>query len=148
MSVEIDDLDRGIIKELSVDGRMSFKEIAGRLNVTEKTIRLRYKSLIEKEIFEVVGVVNPIALGLKSGAIIQIKVKPDSIPSVIEELKKIKVIRYITLTSGDYPLLVQIAVSDQQEITNIVLKLNQIQDITETNSIVQLGVYKNTFEYI
>ncbi|MBB2481396.1 AsnC family transcriptional regulator [Bacillus sp. APMAM] len=148
MSVEIDDLDRGIIKELSVDGRMSFKEIAGRLNVTEKTIRLRYKSLIEKEIFEVVGVVNPIALGLKSGAIIQLKVKPDSIPSVIEELKKIKVIRYITLTSGDYPLLVQIAVSDQQEITNIVLKLNQIQDITETNSIVQLGVYKNTFEYI
>lgn len=148
MSVEIDDLDRGIIKELSVDGRMSFKEIAGRLNVTEKTIRLRYKSLIEKEIFEVVGVVNPIALGLKSGAIIQLKIKPDSIPSVIEELKKIKVIRYITLTSGDYPLLVQIAVSDQQEITNIVLKLNQIQDITETNSIVQLGVYKNTFEYI
>jgi len=148
MSVEIDNLDRGIIKELSVDGRMSFKEIAGRLNVTEKTIRLRYKSLIEKEIFEVVGVVNPIALGLKSGAIIQLKVKPDSIPSVIEELKKIKVIRYITLTSGDYPLLVQIAVPDQQDITNTVLMLNQIRDITETNSIVQLGVYKNTFEYI
>lgn len=148
MSVEIDDLDRGIIKELSVDGRMSFKEIAGRLNVTEKTIRLRYKSLIEREIFEVVGVVNPIALGLKSGAIIQLKVKPYSIPSVIEELKKIKVIRYITLTSGDYPLLVQIAVPDYREITNTVLKLNQIQEITETNSIVQLEVYKNTFEYI
>ncbi len=148
MSAEIDDLDRGIIKELSVDGRMSFKEIAGRLNVTEKTIRLRYKSLLEKGIFEVVGVVNPIALGLKSGAIIQLKVKPDSIPNVIEELKKIKVIRYITLTSGDYPLLVQIAVADHEEITNTVLKLNQIQDITETNSIVQLGVYKNTFEYI
>jgi len=148
MSVEIDDLDRGIIKVLSVDGRMSFKEIAGRLNVTEKTIRLRYKSLIEKEIFEVVGVVNPIALGLKSGAIIQLKVKPDSIPNVIEKLKKIKVIRYITLTSGDYPLLVQIAVPDHEEITNTVLKLNQIQDITETNSIVQLEVYKNTFEYI
>lgn len=148
MSVEIDDLDRGIIKELSVDGRMSFKEIAGRLNVTEKTIRLHYKSLIEKEIFEVVGVVNPIALGLKSGAIIQLKVKPDSMPTVIAELKKIKEIRYITLTSGDYPLLVQIAVPDQQDITNTVLKLNQIQDITETNSIVQLGVYKNTFEYI
>jgi Lrp/AsnC family transcriptional regulator, regulator for asnA, asnC and gidA len=148
MNYEIDDLDRGIIKELSVDGRMSFKEIAGRLNVTEKTIRLRYKNLIENEILNVVGVVNPIAIGLKSGAIILIKVGPNSIPKAIEALKKINVIRYITLTSGEYPLLVQMTVQNQEEITNTIIKLDQIQEITGINTIVQLQVYKNTFEYI
>lgn len=148
MKYEIDDLDRGIIRELSIEGRMSFKEIASRLNVTEKTVRLRYKNLIENEIFSVVGVVNPIALGLKAGAIFQLKVKQQSIPKAIEALKEINAIRYITLTSGDYPLLAQITVQDQEEITNTIHKINQIDVITEFDTIVQLQVYKNTFEYI
>lgn len=147
MEYDIDDLDRGIIKALSMDGRMSFKEIAGRLNVTEKTIRLRYKSLVENKILEVVGVVNPITLGLKSGAIIQIKVGPHSISKVIELLKKIKGVRYITLTSGEYPLLVQTTAPNQEEITETINKLNQIQEITDINTIVQLQVYKNSFDY-
>ena len=71
---QIDELDRGIIKMLSRDGRIPFSEIANELEVTEKTIRLRYKNLVQNEIIEVVGVVNPIALGLKAGAIIQLKV--------------------------------------------------------------------------
>jgi Lrp/AsnC family transcriptional regulator, regulator for asnA, asnC and gidA len=148
MKYEIDDLDRGIIKLLSVDGRMSFTELSARLNVTEKTVRARYKNLIENKILDVVGVVNPIAIGLKAGAIIQIKVRPGTIAAAIEELKNIQEIRYITLTSGDYPLLAQITVQNQDEITNILYRLDQIPDITEFSSIIQLQVYKNTFEYI
>ncbi|MGE8203840.1 Lrp/AsnC family transcriptional regulator [Heyndrickxia sp. NPDC080065] len=148
MVYEIDDLDRGIIKALSIDGRMPFKEMANRLNVTEKTVRLRYKNLIENEILDVVGVVNPIAVGLKFGAIIQINLQSNSIDKVIESLKKIKGIRYITLTSGEYPLLVQIAVPNQEEITSTIYLLNQIPEITGINTIVQLEVYKNSFEYL
>ncbi|GIN85034.1 hypothetical protein J6TS2_14200 [Heyndrickxia sporothermodurans] len=148
MIYEIDDLDRGIIKALSIDGRMPFKEMATRLNVTEKTIRLRYKNLIENEILDVVGVVNPIAVGLKFGAIIQIKVQANSIDTVIESLKKVKGVRYITLTSGEYPLLIQIAVPNQEDITGTIYKLDQIKEITGINTIVQLEVFKNTFEYI
>ncbi|AGX04987.1 MULTISPECIES: Lrp/AsnC family transcriptional regulator [Bacillaceae] len=148
MKYEIDELDRGIIKLLSKDGRMSFTEIAGKMNVTEKTVRLRYKNLIDNHILEVVGVVNPIALGLKAGAIIQLKVRPQSIHKVIDELKTFREIRYVTLTSGQYSLLVQIAVPSQDEITDLLLRLNGLEDITEVNSIVQLEVFKNTFEFI
>ncbi|MEN8700478.1 Lrp/AsnC family transcriptional regulator [Bacillus infantis] len=148
MKYEIDELDRGIIKLLSKDGRMSFTEIAGKMNVTEKTVRLRYKNLIDNHILEVVGVVNPIALGLKAGAIIQLKVRAQSIHKVIDELKTFREIRYVTLTSGQYSLLVQIAVPSQDEITDLLLRLNGLEDITEVNSIVQLEVFKNTFEFI
>ncbi len=148
MKYEIDELDRGIIKLLSKDGRMSFTEIAGKMNVTEKTVRLRYKNLIDNHILEVVGVVNPIALGLKAGAIIQLKVRPQSIHKVIDKLKTFREIRYVTLTSGQYSLLVQIAVPSQDEITDLLLRLNGLEDITEVNSIVQLEVFKNTFEFI
>ncbi|WP_188454280.1 Lrp/AsnC family transcriptional regulator [Virgibacillus oceani] len=148
MNYKIDELDRGIIKLLSNDGRMSFTELAARLNVTEKTIRLRYKSLLDKEILDVVGVVNPIALGLKAGAIIQLKVKSKSISTVIEKLRNLKLIRYITLTTGEYPILVQITVEDQDQITKVLHDINQMEEVTGVNTIVQLEVYKNTFDYL
>lgn len=147
MGYEIDDMDRGIIKHLSIDGRMSFTEIASNLNVTEKTIRLRYKNLLDNGILSVVGVVNPVALGVKSGAIIQLKVKPQTIKEAVDELKKFREIRYITMTSGPYSILVQIAVPGPDEITDTLHRINELEYITEMNTIVQLAVYKNTYDY-
>ncbi|SFB33195.1 Lrp/AsnC family transcriptional regulator, regulator for asnA, asnC and gidA [Lentibacillus halodurans] len=145
---EIDDLDRQLIHKLSQDGRMSFRQLAEEIDVTEKTVRMRYKNLIDTNTLEVVGVVNPIALGLKAGAIIQIKLQSNSINQVIEELQQIQEVRYISLTSGEYPLLVQINVSDHDAITDTVLKITGIAHVTDINTIVQLDIYKNTFQYI
>lgn len=148
MDYELDELDHGIIKYMAEDGRISFAELSKNLQVTEKTIRLRYKNLLDKEILDVVGIVNPIAVGLKAGAIIQMKVKSRSLAKAIEELKLIPAIRYITVTSGEYPLLVQITVKDQEKITEIVYAINEIEAVTDINTIIQLDVFKNTFEYI
>ncbi|MGY0691917.1 Lrp/AsnC family transcriptional regulator [Virgibacillus sp. FSP13] len=148
MEYEIDELDQKLIQLLSVDGRMSFRKLAEELNVTEKTVRLRYKNLRDSNTLDVVGVVNPIALGLKAGAIIQLKVHPQTINQVIEELGTMKEIRYVTLTSGEYPLLVQINVADQEAITKTVLKITDLDQVTDINTIVQLQIYKNTFEYL
>ncbi|WP_110928141.1 Lrp/AsnC family transcriptional regulator [Bacillus massiliglaciei] len=148
MEYRIDELDRGIIRMLSKDGRLPFSEIANALNVTEKTIRLRYKNLVQHEIIEVVGVVNPIALGLKAGAIIQIKTKQGMIAKVKEELSTLKEVRFITMTSGEYPLLIQINVQSQEDIKNSMLKLDGIEGIIAINTIIQLENYKNTFEYL
>ncbi|SDC38577.1 Lrp/AsnC family transcriptional regulator, regulator for asnA, asnC and gidA [Terribacillus halophilus] len=148
MEYQIDELDRGIIRMLSKDGRLAFSEIASELKVTEKTIRLRYKNLVQHNIIEVVGVVNPIALGLKAGAIIQIKTKQGTITKVREALSLIKEVRYITMTSGSYQLLIQINVRSQEDIKDCMLKLDGIEGIIEINTIIQLENYKNTFEYL
>lgn len=149
MSVEIiDHLDKGIIKLLSKDGRMSFTEIANRLNVTEKTVRSRYNNLVENNILEVVGVVNPISLGVKVGAIIQISLVPPNMDQTIQQLRDIAGIRFITLTSGEYQLLVQANVKDYEEITEIVKSIHQLPGINKSNVILQMDVYKNSFEYI
>ncbi|MCP8967824.1 Lrp/AsnC family transcriptional regulator [Ectobacillus ponti] len=147
MGYEIDNLDRGIMKCLSKDGRMSFTEIASQLDVTEKTVRLRYKNLIDHGVMEVVGVVNPTALGIKSGAIIQLKVTSRAIHQAIAALKEIREVRYITMITGPYSLLVQIAVPGQEDITSVLYRINDIPCITEVNTIIQLDVYKNTYDY-
>lgn len=145
---QIDELDRGIMRILSKDGRISFSEIAHQLDVTEKTIRLRYKNLVQNDIVKVVGVANPIALGIKAAAIIQIKTAQGCCDTVREQLQTMKEVRFITMTSGPYPLLIQINVQSQEEIRQSVLTLNRLEGITEINTIVQLENYKNTFDYM
>lgn len=144
----IDDLDKGIIKFLSKDGRMSFTEIASKLNVTEKTVRTRYKNLLEQEILNVVGVVDPVAIGVKAGAIIHLKVKLPLLEQVIDELKKLKEVRFITTTSGEYQLIIQIALPSHDDLSASFKRIRNIQGLKEMNSSVQLEVFKNTFEYI
>ncbi len=144
----VDELDKSIIKFLSKNGRMSFSEIATHLEVTEKTVRARYNNLVENNIIEVVGVVNPITLGIKVGAIIQLKVVPQKIDTIVEELKKVQVIRYVTTTTGDYQLLAQVNVRDYEELSETVKTIHGIPDISSTNVIMQMDVYKNTFEYL
>ena len=148
MEYQIDDLDRGIIRMLSKDGRIPLSEIANQLNVTEKTIRLRYKNLVQHEIIEVVGVVNPIALGLKAGAIIQIRTKQGSCEMVMEKLKTMREIRFITMTSGPYPLLIQINVQSQEDIRQSILRLDQIEVIVDSKVVLFLNNFKKPFEYI
>jgi len=95
-----------------------------------------------------VGIVNPISLGVKVGSIIQIKVLPTKLMNIVEQLKAKKEIRYITLTSGDYQLLIQINLKDYDELTKVVKELMNMDGIIGTNVMMQMDVYKNTFDYI
>jgi Lrp/AsnC family transcriptional regulator for asnA, asnC and gidA len=127
---------------------MSFTEIGLHLKVTEKTIRSRYKNLIEQGVFEVVGVINPVAIGIKAGSIIHLKVELSLLEQVIEELMKLREVRFITSTSGKYQLITQIAVPSQDDLSTSFKRIRNIHGIVEMNSIIQLQVYKNTFQYI
>ncbi|MCZ2257348.1 Lrp/AsnC family transcriptional regulator [Sporosarcina sp. G11-34] len=142
----VDDLDKRIIKLLSKDGRMSFRELSKTLEVTEKTIRMRYTNLIDSGILEIVGRINPITIGLKEGAVIQLKVTPNGLQQVIEYLKRIQHIRYITVTTGEYPLLIQVAAANQEQITELILSLYEHSEITELNTMIQLAVSKSSYQ--
>lgn len=144
----MDELDRKIVKFLSKNGRMSFTEIANYLEVTEKTVRTRYNNMIDNNMIEVVGVVNPITLGIKVGAIIQLQVVPQQIEKIVQELQELPVIRYVTSTSGAYQLLTQINVRDYEELNETVKQIHQIPNITSTNVLIQMDVYKNSFQYL
>jgi Lrp/AsnC family transcriptional regulator for asnA, asnC and gidA len=145
---KLDALDKGIIKLLAQDGRMSFTEIAEKLNVTEKTIRNRYKSLMDCKILKVTGVVNPLSLGLKVEAIILIGAEAQHLDQVREALVELPEVRYVTLISGEYQLLIQVFMRTYEQLDGFIKKLNQIKGLNKMNVIIQFEVYKNTFEYL
>jgi Lrp/AsnC family transcriptional regulator, regulator for asnA, asnC and gidA len=56
--IELNDLDRRILDRLSVDARVSNREIARELGVTEGTVRVRLKRLTDENAIQVVAITN------------------------------------------------------------------------------------------
>lgn len=143
----LDAIDIQIIQHLSDDGRKPFTEIADALGVNERTVRMRVEKLRASGVLNIVGVVNPIQVGLKIQAIIQIAVEPDALDAVIESLDAIDQVRFMVVTSGEYQLLIQVRTKSHEELTDFLMKkLNPIKAIRKTNVIIEMKLLKNTYK--
>jgi Lrp/AsnC family transcriptional regulator for asnA, asnC and gidA len=145
----IDEIDLKIISHLQNDGRMTFKDIAQDIGVAERTIRLRVAQLRENGILSIIGVVNPIKVGLKLIAAIQISVSQNSMEECIKQLNDLDEIRFIALTSGEYHLLIEVVSRSHEELGEFLeKKLNNVTGIRKTNIIMELKIVKNQFRFV
>lgn len=62
-SVPLDDLDRALIRELTLDGHESNSELARRLGVSDATVRRRIQRLEDAGLITVVAAIDPVATG-------------------------------------------------------------------------------------
>jgi len=89
----LDKTDRAIIACLQYDGRMPFTTIAKRLGISQATVRKRDDGTLQ-----VVGVVDPHLLGLRSTAIVGIVVEPARLDSVARSLAAFEEVSYLVRT--------------------------------------------------
>src|SRR5213076_1128339 len=108
----IDALDQGIIEALQENGRESFRAIAGRLGVSEATVRARYARLCDDDILQVVGVTNPLGLGFEQ-ALIGVKTAGSPEP-VADELSGWVEADYVVITAGQFDLVVEVVAGDRR----------------------------------
>lgn len=110
---KIDDLDRQLIKLLSVDGRMPAKEIAENLNVSAPTIQSRVRSLIERGILKVAGMVNPFRVKNMLVAIIAIRVDDtQKMGRVIDQLMEFENVAWAIAVTGRYDIFAEVVVTE------------------------------------
>lgn len=145
----LDELDLKILSFLQDDGRMTFKEIASRVGVAERTIRLRVSNLRENGTLSIVGVVSPMKIGLNIIAVIQIAAKQNGLQQCAKELAELSEVRFVSLTTGDYHILSEVCVESLEALSDFVeKKLNKVTGIERTNVIVETKIMKNKFNFI
>ena len=72
----MDALDLAIVEQLQLDGRKPYTEIAQALSVSEGTVRNRVSRLVDDQILQIVGVVDPHILGKDAPALIGVTLQP------------------------------------------------------------------------
>lgn len=103
----LDKLDRDIIAALARDGRISFREVARSLDVSEGTVRMRIARLQEEDLIRVTLVGSPLALGVGMSVMIMLRVKPGHVRETAEALSKFPNVRFIALSFGPADVFIQ-----------------------------------------
>ena len=122
MMYPMDELDLEILSLLQQDGRKPYTEIAHELGVSEGTVRNRVYRLIDEQIIQIVGQVDPIHMGFDAPAVMGVTVQPSEIEKAAEQIASFPEVSYLLMVSGGYDLIVEVACRDRAHLTNF---LNQ-----------------------
>jgi len=95
----VDDVDRGLIHALHLDGRAPFAVIATVLGVSENTVARRYKRLLGAGALRVVGSANGFLLGRTSWTI-RIRCTPDVAEPIAAALARRDDMYWVHILSG------------------------------------------------
>ncbi|MFE3029109.1 Lrp/AsnC family transcriptional regulator [Nocardia tengchongensis] len=113
----LSELDYKIIASLKVDGRMSFREIARELGVSEKSVRRRYQELVGENVLEIACFIHPSCAPLHGWAIVGIIVDPEgSIVSTADALAAMADIDYVAIVAGKFDIFAEIVCETRDQL--------------------------------
>lgn len=146
--LQLDKLDRAIIRILQVDGRMPYTEIASRLDVSEGTVRHRIKRLTEADILQVVGIVEPQYMGWNAAGLVGVSVSAGQIDSVAEQIARFPEVSYLFMASGEFDLFVEVYCRDREHFVEFLnTKLQQIRGTVHTQTFMIMKMYKLSYRW-
>jgi len=142
----LDDVDRGIIAALKEDGRMSFAEIARRLDVSAGMVRQRYLDLAEEGILQVVAVTNPTLMGYNTMALVGVRVDGNRLRDIARRMAAFEEVVYLVLCTGTFDILVEVACRDNAHLLQFLTEhLRAIEGVVHTETIIYLEIVKETY---
>jgi Lrp/AsnC family transcriptional regulator, regulator for asnA, asnC and gidA len=145
--VSIDGIDRAIIRQLQVDGRASYADLAGEVGLSAPAVRQRMQRLMETGLLQVVAVTDPLKLGLPVMALVGIAVDGD-IRAVADSVGAIDEVIYVVLTSGSFDLFAEVVCADMDQLFAVVNdRLKQIGGVRETESFVYFDIHTHRFNW-
>ena len=112
---ELDYVDKAIIQQLQLDGRMPYTELSRRVGLSQPATRQRVNRLIERGSMQVVAVTDPSTLGFDYPAMVGIDVDGD-IVAIADLLAELEEVSYLVITAGRYDILAEVVCSDSDHL--------------------------------
>ena len=118
--MQTDDVDESIMTLLREDGRLSNREVARRLDVSEGTVRQRLKKLEDANAIRMGVVVDPVKLGVGFGATVLLTVEPRRVEEVLDAFCKLPEAKYVATIMGTFNIFVSLAAVDLPTLRGLV----------------------------
>jgi len=115
----LDHTDRSIIRELQVEGRMPYSQLAPKVGLSEAATRQRVNRLVDNGVVQIVAVTDPAALGMGFQAMVGISVDGD-VTSAAEALAEMAQVEYVVITTGRYDILAEVVCADADDLLTVV----------------------------
>jgi Lrp/AsnC family transcriptional regulator for asnA, asnC and gidA len=147
-AVELDHLDREIIRHLQEDGRRPYREIGRDLEVSEGTIRWRVRRLIDAQALRVVAIADPFRLGYRVLAFVLVSVEAGANEKVIEALVALNEVTYVSACTGRFDVYIQVVCRDHDHLYELLsTTIPAVGGIVRTETFTELKMYKVSYRY-
>ena len=144
---KLDTVDRAIISELQIDGRMSYAELGPRVGMSQAAVRQRVNRLIDRGVMQVVAVTDPLSLGLSTQAMVGITVLGD-VRAVAAAVADLVEAEYVLITAGRFDVLAEVLCEDNDTLLTLVNdRILQIDGVASTEVSPVLKMEKLTFSW-
>jgi Lrp/AsnC family transcriptional regulator for asnA, asnC and gidA len=146
--LQIDRVERQMIRLLQQNGRMSHVDMADHIGVAEGTIRRKVNRLVEEGIIKIAAVANPHAIGFDTTAIIWIKAEPGTVKEVATHLSQLPGVRFVALATGAFDVIMEGYWANNQELFQFLTEdLSKVKGIREYNTSLVLQIMKQAYDW-
>jgi Lrp/AsnC family transcriptional regulator, regulator for asnA, asnC and gidA len=118
--INTDAVDEGIMAILRDDGRLSNREVARRLEVSEGTVRQRLKKLQDAGAIRIGVVADANRVGFAISAWVRVSVAPEHTDHALRTFSCLDEAPYVAAVSGRYNVLVVLIATNQLELMRVV----------------------------
>ena len=143
----LDDVDKAIIRELQVDGRMAYAQLSPKVGLSQAAVRQRVNRLLERGVFQIVAVSDPLSLGLTTQAMVGNTVT-GAVRGVAASVAAMGESEYVLITTGRYDVLAELLCTDNDALLELVNdRIRVIDGVAATEVFSILKMEKLTFSW-
>lgn len=148
LGAALDDVDRAIIGELQEDGRRPFREIARKLDLSERTIRTRVRRLQHDGVLRIFAFADPYRVGPSVLAMVLVRVQSGAHDSVVETLSGWPEVSYISSLLGRADIYAQLVCSDNDALWELVNhRLRTLDGVLDAETSLEIKIHKFVYNY-
>jgi Lrp/AsnC family transcriptional regulator for asnA, asnC and gidA len=131
-SIELDELDKNILKALQKDARLSYAELGRHLDVAETTVRFRVNRLVDSGVItRFAALLDPIKVGLKVSGAILLKIDPAHIEDACKQLIAFSETQYLLQSTGEYDVVSMVLARDMEHLNDLVRRAKMIAGVKD-----------------
>ena len=145
----MDELDRGIVELLQLDGRASNAKVAREVGVSEATVRRRLSRLVQQDVIRITAVPNLEKLGYGTTALIRVQTSPGKSDAVAQALATLEEVKYSVVTTGSYAVFIWVVAGSVERLGMLLhTRIGSIDRVQKTQTFVNVSIRKRAYERV
>jgi DNA-binding Lrp family transcriptional regulator len=143
MSLNLDDVDRKILRELQNDGRASFRDVSARINVSTPTVSSRVQAMVDVGLLRGYSTMLDAEMLGQVSFVLLLESKPADLDKVVEKIKDQELVRQIYVLS-DSRVMCILSFYNQIKYQRFLESLASVPEITRMDNSMVMRVPKES----
>jgi len=149
MRRDIKPLDLMLLREMALDATQTTTDLARKLGRSRSTVQYRLQELLDSKVVKIVPVHNPVAAGYKMGVLFGLKVLPDRVKAIAEEMASVPEVQNVIIFAGRYDIIMSAVFADTDKLSEFMMnRLGAIAGVSAVDTMIALKMVKASFTFM